>query len=1106
MKKIVSFLFLICSSVILRAQTFSGTTGGVPDFPGGAACFNATVSGLSTNLYSNYGLTAVTVNITHTYDADLEVVLISPTGVQTILSSNNGGAGDNYTNSVFTMSAGTSITAGTAPFTGNFIPEESFYAQNVGQDGNGVWQLCVTDEVGGDIGAVTSWSLTFAGGATGSPDPGPNPVATDLCSGAPLICNLNGYTGSTYSTYTWSGASPYTAEPRGTAQAPNAGSFCGTNVNNSSWIRFQASSTAVSLGINITNCTGSISPLGERGIQLALYNSCGFPWPYSPSLLPVSNFGNPAPNDENIPSCYGDGLYGMHTLDFNNLVVGNIYYIMFDGWNGNQCDYTITVNNGVQVVNITPSANPICEGDTINLVASAPGTLTTYSWSSVPAGTYPTGSTISVNPTSSTVYSVTASGICGSQTASLPVTVIPSGNPAWNTPPPICRNGTPINLNAYITGTTGGSWTGTGVVGSTFNPASLAAGAYNVTYTTGTSPCQKTETHAITVLQTPDPVITAAIPFPFCEYHYINMMVMPVFGESYVWSTGGTGNNISVQTGGTYWVHAFGLNGCVGGDTISFFANPTPQSNPVIAPANPVICNGQSVTLSTTVPFNSYQWSTGATTPSIGVNIPGTYTVVALDANGCFDTTNTNVIASNITVNISGDSILCPGEITTLTASGGSSYTWSTTATTNSISVSAPGNYSVISTNVNGCSDSDTVTVGTSSLNVSIAGDTVLCAGETSLLSASGGSSYVWSTSATTNTINVNLPGTYFVSGTNANGCSDADTINVSTSTINVSVTGDNVLCPGEITTLTATGGSVYVWSTTALGSSINVNVPGIYSASSTNIDGCTDSDTITVTNSVFVPALNGDTIVCPGDNVILTASGGNSYLWSNSTTNANLITPIITTSNYSVSITNSDGCVDTLSTTVYLYTDLQIGPTLQPDADTTNFGISVTIPVTNNDSITGGITILNQPPNGNAIVTGGDITYTPNSTFSGFDTLTYVSCDPFCITLCDTTTVIIKVNSNVLNFPEFISPNGDGSNDTWTLGDLTGFPDNELTIMNRWGDALYHAKPYNNEWNGQSNVGIPSMSQGVTDGTYFFIFIPYPGDEPVKGFIEIRK
>jgi gliding motility-associated-like protein len=1035
MRKIFLLFHFLLFLVSVNAQTFNGTGGTIPDFPGGQQCFNLNVTGLSSNLYSNYGLTAVTINITHPYDGDLEVVLISPNGVQTILSSNNGGAGANYTSTVFTMGAGTSITAGVAPFTGNFIPEESFYAQNVGQNGNGTWQLCITDEINGDVGSLVSWSLTFAGGAIGSPDPGPNPVATDGCAGAPLICNLNGYTGSTYSTYTFTPAN----EPSGTAQpSPGpAGTFCGTNVNNSSWIRFQASASSVSLGINIFNCTGSISPLGEHGIQLALYNACGAPWAYSPSSLPPNNSIGPAPNDENVPSCYGDGLFGYHTLDFNNLVVGNIYYIMFDGWNGNQCDYTITVNNGVQVVNITPSANPICEGDTINLVASAPGVLNTFAWSSVPSSVIPSTSTVQVHPVASTVYTVVASGICGSQSASIPITVIPSGNPAWSAPAPVCANTNPFDLAALITGTTGGSWTGTGVVGSTFNPAGLN-GSYLVTYTTGTSPCQKSQSHSIVVKPTPAPNISIASSTSICSYQSVFLTASSVVGGTYTWSTGDTGTSIHVTSSGNYWVQVLNGNGCSNSDTLAVAVTNYPSSNPVIVPTTPVICNGQPVILSTTVPFSSYTWSTSASTPSISVNVAGPYSVIVQDANGCLDTSNTNVIASNI--------------------------------------------------------------------NVSITGDSVLCAGEVSVLTANGGSGYTWNTSAITTTININAPGNYFVSSTNADGCTDTDTTTVISSLINIYITGDSVLCPGETTGLTANGGSSYTWNTSATSNSINTATAGNYSISSTNADGCSDQDTLVVVQSIFNPAISGDTILCPGALVDLTASGGNSYTWNTSATTAHLQVPIVATTVYSVVISNADGCMDTLATTVHIYTDYYAAPVLLPDADTTAANQTVHIVVTNNDIFTGSFSIADPPNHGTASVVGNEIIYTPNNGYAGFDTLIYISCDPSCINICDTALVIIKVNSNILFFPEFISPNGDNSNEFWYLGELAGYPNNELTIMNRWGDALYHAQPYNNDWNGQSNMGIPSMTEGVTDGTYFFVFIPYPGDEPVKGFIEIRK
>lgn len=965
------FIFCFLTWLIatpLQSQTFVGGGGPIPDFPAGTQCYNLVVSGLANNLYADYGLLSATINITHPYDGDLEIVLISPNGVQTILSSNNGGSGDNYTNTVFTMSAATPIALGNAPFTGSFIPEQSFYAQNAGQDGNGVWQLCITDEVSTDVGTLLNWSLTFGPGATGIADPGPNPVATDGCSSAPLICNLNGYSGSTSSTYTWTPAN----EPSGTAQpVPGpAGTFCGTHINNSSWIRFQASASSVSLNIDVTNCTGTVSPLGEYGIQLALYNACGAPWTYSPSSLPVNNSAGPAPNDENVPSCYGDGIHGLgNTLSFDNLVIGNIYYIMFDGWAGNQCDYVINVNNGVQVVNITPSANPICEGDTIDLTASAPGTLNTYTWSSVPSSSLPSGSNIQVHPTVSTVYTVVASGICGSQSASIPITVIPSGNPSWTAPANMCNNVSPVDLTGLVTGTSGGSWTGTGVVGSNFNPAGLS-GTYNVTYTTGTSPCQKNQIHPITVLPTPDPTISILGSTDICAYETVQLSATSPVGGTYLWNTGSSSTTININSSGTYWVNVSNINGCSESDTINVSIVNYPQSNPTINPLTPVICNSQPVTLSTQIGYTSYNWSNGSITNSTLANVAGNYSVITTDTNSCIDTAFINVIASNINVSITGDSILCPGETTILTASGGTSYIWSTTAAT----------------------------------------------------------------------------------------------------------------------------------------PSINTSAPGIYIALSTNANGCSDADTAVVTASVFNPDLSGDTIVCPGDNVDLAASGGNTYSWNTGATTSTLQIPILASTTYSVNISNADGCSDTLYTTVHLYTDFYSSPALVDDSAQSTFNNPVLIPVTLNDVVIGTFTILDYPNHGTPTIIGSDINYTPNNGFSGYDTLTYVSCDATCLSLCDTATVIIYVNSGVLNFPEFISPNGDFSNDEWYLGDLAAYPENELTIMNRWGDPLYHAQPYNNDWHGQTNMGIPSMSQGVTDGTYFFVFIPSPGAEPVKGFIEIRK
>ncbi|MEN9370851.1 MAG: hypothetical protein RI952_1716, partial [Bacteroidota bacterium] len=118
------------------------------------------VTGINPNLVSASSIVSVCVNITHTWDSDLDIYLQSPNGTRIELSTDNGSLDDNYTNTCFSMSAATLITAGTAPFTGNFIPEQSFALLN-GSVINGNWQLVVQDDLGGDTGTLNNWSITF---------------------------------------------------------------------------------------------------------------------------------------------------------------------------------------------------------------------------------------------------------------------------------------------------------------------------------------------------------------------------------------------------------------------------------------------------------------------------------------------------------------------------------------------------------------------------------------------------------------------------------------------------------------------------------------------------------------------------------------------------------------------------------------------------------------------------------------------------------------------------------------------------------------------------------------------------------------------------------
>ena len=118
-----------------------------------------TVSGINPTTLSSGVVVSAKVNITHTYDGDLMLYLISPAGTSVLLSNRRGGSGDNFTNTTFTMSATTPIGSGSAPFNGNYIPDGNL--SGFTGNANGTWQLRAVDAAGNDVGSITSWTLTM---------------------------------------------------------------------------------------------------------------------------------------------------------------------------------------------------------------------------------------------------------------------------------------------------------------------------------------------------------------------------------------------------------------------------------------------------------------------------------------------------------------------------------------------------------------------------------------------------------------------------------------------------------------------------------------------------------------------------------------------------------------------------------------------------------------------------------------------------------------------------------------------------------------------------------------------------------------------------------
>ena len=348
--------------------------------------------------------------------------------------------------------------------------------------------------------------------------------------------------------------------------------------------------------------------------------------------------------------------------------------------------------------------------------------------------------------------------------------------------------------------------------------------------------------------------------------------------------------------------------------TCNLTANITPSSAEMCqGVATPLTASGQS----SLGDYFIYSWNTGSTAATLNIYNGGTYTVNVSDTNGCSATASINVVAHSVpSVNISGNTYLCLGESSQLTASGGNTYIWSTGTNTPSITVNHGGTYTVTATNTYGCSNTASVTV-VSLENLGISGNTHICSGQSTTLSVNGAGSHAWSTGANTSSISVSNPGTYTVTATLPNGCSSSTSVVVTTASLPTpTIAGSTSICQGQTTSLTATGGSTYLWSNGSTTNLINVSQSGIYAVTATNADGCSASANVTVTvNPLPTVSISGVNSICQGQNTSLTANGGNTYAWSSGSS-----TPSITVSQggvYTVTATNTAGCSATEEITV---------------------------------------------------------------------------------------------------------------------------------------------------------------------------------------------
>ena len=601
------------------------------------------------------------------------------------------------------------------------------------------------------------------------------------------------------------------------------------------------------------------------------------------------------------------------------------------------------------VSNVVPGT--ICLGESTILVTTPSGGQAPYSYqwdNDIPIGP---GSIVNITPTESTTYTVTITDANGcSNTDMLSVIVMPSNTPTITGNLMICDGGSTIldagTFDSYAWST--GETTQTITVNPTMNTD------YSVTVSNDTG-CNNVDVVTVILISIPD--ITIAGDLHICNGESTTLDA-GVLGDgifdTYLWNTGETTPTIEVNpTSDTdYSVTANGISGCSVTAMVTLIVNPSPT--PTIT-GNLSLCDGESTTLDVGS-YSSYLWSTGETTQTITVN-PSTdtdYSVTVIDGNGCRNTDMVTLTVSPFpSPIITGDLIICSGESTILDAGVFSSYLWSTGETTQTISVSPTSDtdYSVTVSNVNGCENTDMVSVMLNGMfSPSITGNLTICNGESATLDAGVFSSYLWSTGETTQTITVSPTSDtdYSVMVNELSGCDNTDMVTLIVNQLpSLNITGSQAICIGESTTLDAGNFSTYLWSTGETTQTITVNptMDRDYSVSVIDANGCRNSDMVSVTiNPLPTPTITGDFSICNGESTILDAGDYSSYTWSTGdNTQAIDVNPMNDTS-YEVTVTDFNGCTAFANATVetnQISTPIIIGSTILCENESTTLSMS---------------------------------------------------------------------------------------------------------------------------------------------------------------------
>ena len=470
--------------------------------------------------------------------------------------------------------------------------------------------------------------------------------------------------------------------------------------------------------------------------------------------------------------------------------------------------------------------------------------------------------------------------------------------------------------------------------------------------------------------------------------------------------------------------------------------------------------------------------------------------------------------------------------------------------------ISGPGLFVLTVTNTaNGCVSIDEVLVQSDVLiPIPNAGADVMLTCDNPMLTLAGisenpaeGSTISWSTTdgnilgeTDQLPINVDAPGTYILTITSPDMCEGTDEVVVSSNVeLPIADAGESrtITCnqPLLINGFGETGNNIDISWTTTGGNIVNgadtytpeVDRGGSYTLTVTNLDNnCKNTALVLITADEPLPnAIAGDNQEICTNEAVLNAelpTGDFTGMWT-TLENSLVVSPENPTTNIADLVSGQNTYVWTLSSTncgAFSSDTVRVNVPNMPIAANDVFQLEAgsgfnTINLIENDQIDANnisINILEAPTTGSVAEVGnGVFEFTAPARYYGTQQFVYEICSQTCSELCDVAEarVVIIPGAGVdttNTVPNAITPNGDGMNDILLVDELifdaVDFPKSEMIIFNRWGDVVYSASPYNNDWGGKSNSGVD-----LPEGTYYYVLrLDIVEGEVMKGDVTILR